>query len=210
MKRTTLFTGSFLMLGILTLTGCGTPSANPNVPKSGSKSEINNATPNHSVNQQSALTKKQILTSPVSEHSYPSTAEATGAITSLEHSFGQFYPSGPPVNLGLGIKAEFSGGAGQYSYKWNEGRWIVLTRFWGPAGNGAQMAKEVVSYLHTHMLPVPVYNGVIMISQPSSSTTPKVSQNTIAWQVGSKTYKLQQTGNPIKSLETVVNNKNGK
>jgi len=58
------------------------------------------------------------------------------------------------------------------------------------------------------MLPVPEDNGVIMISQPSSSSTPKVSQNTVAWQVGSKTYTLQQTGDPVKALEAVVNNKN--
>ena len=210
MNKISVVTIAVLMAASLTVVGCGTPSANSNVPKSASKPESNNATPNHSANQQGALTKKQILASPISEHSYPSSAEATGAITSLEQRFGQFYPSGPPVNLGLGIKAEFSGGAGQYSYKWNEGRWIVLTRFWGPAGNGTQMAKEVVSYLHTHMLPVPENNGAIVISQPSSSTTPKVSQNTIAWQIGSKTYKLQQTGNPIKTLEAIVNNKNGK
>lgn len=202
-----LFTSSLLMLSISILTGCGTLSATLDGPKSGSKSESNNSTTSHSVNQKSMLTKKQIPTSSVSEHTYPSSTEATGAIASLEKRFGQFYPSGPPVNLGLGIKAEFSGGAGQYSYKWNEGRWVVLTRFWGPTGNGTQTAKEVVSYLYTHLLPLPENKGFIMISQPRSSTTPKVSQNTIAWQVGSKTYTLQQTGDPIKTLEAVVNNK---
>lgn len=138
------------MLSISILTGCGTLSATVNAPTSGSKAESNNSTPNHSVNQHSKLTKKKVRTSTVSEKSYPSSTEAAGAVANLEKYFGQFYPSGPPVDLGLRIKADVSGGAGQYSYKWNEGRCVLLARFWGPTDNGTQMAKDVVSYLHTH------------------------------------------------------------
>ncbi|MDQ0191598.1 hypothetical protein JI721_03175 [Alicyclobacillus cycloheptanicus] len=143
--------------------------------------------------------------SPISEHSYASSVEAFNAIASLEQTFGQFYPSGLPVNLGYGIHAEFSGGAGQYSYKWTEGRWTVLTRFWGSNTAGTQVARGMVSYLHTHMLPVPETKGVVIISQASSSTTPKMTQNTIAWQVGNKVFELKVTGDSIHALEAVVN-----
>ena len=141
----------------------------------------------------------------LSGESYVSAAKAIGAITSLEQSNGQFYPSGPAINLGLGIKAEFSGGAGQYSYKWNEGRWIVLTQFWG-GGAGNQVVKDMVAYLHTHMLPAPENKGIILIQQPGSSNNPlKVTKNIIAWQVGEKVHQLRYTGNPIQALQIVVN-----
>ena len=142
------------------------------------------------------------------EKSYPSSTEATDAITNLEPNNGQFYPSGSAVNLGLGIKAEFYGGAGQYGFKWNEGRWIVLTQFSGNDATGTKLVKEIVAYLHTHMLPVPENKGVIIIQQTGSSTL-KVTQNTIAWQVGNKIYQLQQTDDPIRALQIVVNSNKG-
>lgn len=151
-----------------------------------------------------------VSTSPKSiiEKSYPSSTEATDVITNLEQNYGQFYPTGPAVNLGLGIKAEFSGGAGQYGFKWNEGRWIVLTRFWGNGAAGTKLVKKIVAYLHTHMLPVPESKGVIIIQQTGSSTL-KVTKNTIAWQVGNKVYQLQQTDDAIQALQIVVNSNRG-
>lgn len=178
----------------------------------GNRTESNNVTTSHQVNQQSTSNttpNQPSSSSPVREHSYSSANEATSAITKIEQGFGQFYPSGPAINLGSGISAEFAGGAGQYSYKWNEGRWTILTQFWGSNATGTQVAKEMVAYLHTHMLPAPQNKGVIIVSQPSSSTTPKVSHTTIAWQVGSKVYELQQTGDPINALATVVSSSHG-
>ena len=82
----------------------------------------------------------------------------------------------------------------------------MLTQFWGASAAGTQVVKDMVAYLHTHMLPAPENKGIIIIQQPSSSHMPlKVTQNTIAWQVGNKVYQLQYTGDPIHALQIVVN-----
>ncbi|MCI0184849.1 hypothetical protein [Sulfoacidibacillus ferrooxidans] len=136
---------------------------------------------------------------------YMNTSEAMKAITRIEQQFGQVNPSGPPVDLGTGIKADFSGGSGQYGYKWNKGDWTILLMGWGNSSLGTQLAKSIVAYMNTHMLPTPQKKGVITIFQPSSSNTPSRSQTTIAWQVGNKVYERKQTGNPLNILATTVN-----
>lgn len=140
--------------------------------------------------------------SSIHEESYSSSLEAAGVITGLEQSMGQIYPSGPPVDLGSGIQADFSGGAGQCSYKWHEGKWTVITRFWGNVTAATRMAKSIVSYLHTHSLPTPDNIRLIHILQPGSSNSPKISQNTIVWQEGVTVHELRQIGDPIKALES--------
>lgn len=138
----------------------------------------------------------------ISEHTYSSSTAASNVITSLQQGVGLIDSGWQSANLGSGINAKFVGGAGQYRYQWQEGKWTVITLFYGSYTSGTQVAKNVVSYLNTHMLPAPDNKGVIIIM--SSSTIPKL-QSTIAWQVGSKVYKLQQMGDPVKALETVVN-----
>ncbi len=139
------------------------------------------------------------------QKTYATTTAAVNAVNSLlVETSGQFNPSGPDVNLGLGIKAGFSGGAGQYSYQWHEGRWTVLTQFWGNVTEGTNVAKSMVAYLHSHMLPAPQQNGIIVATQPSTSNSAKDLHTTIAWQVGNHVYELKQTGNPVTALKTVV------
>jgi hypothetical protein len=141
----------------------------------------------------------------VKVHSYTSVDQAVNAINTIQQEFGQFNPSGPNVNLGSGITAEFSGGTGQSSYKWTEGRWTILARFWGASAAGQKEAQQIVSYLHTHMLPVPQNDGIITVSQPTSSLSPTDCNTTVAWQDGSKVQELKQTGDPIRALQTAVN-----
>jgi hypothetical protein len=144
--------------------------------------------------------------STIKKQTFSNSSKAINSITTIEQNFAQTYPSGTQVNLGLGIKTIFSEGAGHYKYTWYEGRWTVIFVGWGDTTKGTQVAKKMVAYLHTHYLPAPEQKGVIMMIQPSSSKTPIVMQNTISRQVGNKVYTLKQTGNPIKALQTVVNN----
>jgi hypothetical protein len=151
------------------------------------------------INQSNSTIRKQ---------TFSNATKASNSITTIEQTIDQTFPSGTQVNLGLGIKTIFSEGEGHYKYIWYEGRWTVIFVGWGDTNKGTQVAKNMVSYLHTHYLPAPDQKGVIMVLQPSSSKTPLITQNTISRQVGNKVYTLKQTGNPIKALQTVVNDNN--
>lgn len=140
----------------------------------------------------------------ITEKTYASSAAAVSAITKIQNASGQFGASGPPVSLGLGIKAQFSGGAGQYSYLWNEGRWTIRTNFWGASGPGTTVVKDMVAYLHTHWLPAPQKKGAIVVTQLGQSNRATNTLNIVAWQVGNHVYELQQKGNPLNALKTVV------
>lgn len=213
-------------ISIVTLAGCGTAnhasmsSSSANTALSNqatttstavkSKLSPSNETLNSttSSNQQNRVANTSTQTtssgSKIIATAYSSSSDAVNAIENIEKSFGQVNPSGPPVDLGSGIKADFSGGVGSYSYKWHEGNWTILFKGWGDSSLGSQVAKSVVAYLHTHMLPAPAKKGVITIVQSSSSNTPEVSQNTVAWQVANHVYSLKENGDPLKALETVV------
>lgn len=213
-------------ISIVTLVGCSTVSHASTSSSSANTAVFNQATttstavksklsPSNetlnsttSSNQQKRMVNTSTQTtssgSKIIATAYSSSSDAVNAIENIEKSFGQVNPSGPPVDLGSGIKADFSGGAGTYSYKWHEGNWTILFKGWGDSSLGSQVAKSVVAYLHTHMLPAPEKKGVITIVQPSSSNTPEVSQNTVAWQVANHVYTLKENGDPLKALETVV------
>ncbi|KPV42288.1 WD40/YVTN/BNR-like repeat-containing protein [Alicyclobacillus ferrooxydans] len=134
------------------------------------------------------------------------TVQAAGAVVAkLQGSFGQVYPSGPPVDLGTGIQANFSGGAGQYRYQWHEGNWTINLLGFGDSNIGGKMAKNVVSYLHTNMLPAPNNKGTIIINGTSNSS---VWNTTMAWQEGNQVYQLEQSGNPVSALTVAVNSGN--
>lgn len=213
-------------ISIVTLVGCSTVSHASTSSSSANTAVFNQATttstavksklsPSNetlnsttSSNQQKRMVNTSTQTtssgSKIIATAYSSSSDAVNAIENIEKSFGQVNPSGPPVDLGSGIKADFSGGAGTYSYKWYEGNWTILFKGWGDSSLGSHVAKRVVGYLHTHMLPAPEKKGVITIVQPSSSNTPEVSQNTVAWQVANHVYTLKENSDPLKALETVV------
>lgn len=160
--------------------------------------------PNTSQNATSSTPSTQKNTSPTTPsnvivHSYASVSQATNAIDAIQQGFGQIYPSGPNLNLGNGISAEQDGALGSLYLKWTEGRWTILAHL---ASSGAvTQAKQMVSYLHTHMLPAPQNKGVISVTQSPQTL---YTRTTVAWQVGTKVYEIQQTGDPVTALKTVV------
>lgn len=133
---------------------------------------------------------------------YSSAQVAAAVIDKLQASIGQVYPSGPPVDLGTGIKANFNGGAGTYVYQWHEGNWTLNVKGVGDSTPGTKLSKSVVAYLHSHMLPAPNTKGTIIISGSSSGAT---WNTTIAWQEGNTVHQLKQSGDPVNALTTVVN-----
>lgn len=186
----------------------GTPSATVTNNSVSPSTNTTSSVPGTSNNTTSSTQNTQNNTSPttpsdVAVHSYASVSQATAAIDAIQQGFGQFYPSGPNVSLGNGISAEQAGSTGSLSLKWTEGRWTVLTRLLTPTA--MQTAQQMVSYLHTHMLPAPQEQGIITVIQSTSSSGSTTTKTTVAWQVGSKFYQIQQTGNPINALQAAVN-----
>lgn len=201
-----LFGGHYLLTHrVMTTTTAshgGTPSAA--VTNNTSSNSISPSATNAKSNAPNTSNNSPTTPSGVAVHSYASVSQATAAIDAIQQGFGQFYPSGPNVNLGNGISAQQAGATGTLSLKWTEGHWTILTNL--SSQTAIQTAQQMVSYLHTHMLPAPQGKGVITVIQSTSSSSSSVTPNTtVAWQVGTKVYEIQQTGNPINALQTAVN-----
>ncbi|WP_054971234.1 hypothetical protein [Alicyclobacillus ferrooxydans] len=137
---------------------------------------------------------------PISTTSYATSTEAANQIASIQG--GSL--SGAPVNLGYGITAMESAGMGHARYEWQEGNWVIEVRYYTMNTGVKQVAEDMVSYLHTHMLPAPNNHGVIIVNSTDTSTAFN-SKTIIAWQEGTKVNELQQSGNPVQALATVVN-----
>ncbi|MCF8568129.1 LppP/LprE family lipoprotein [Alicyclobacillus tolerans] len=139
--------------------------------------------------------------------SYSTAAKAANEILSIQGVNG--VGAGATVNLGNGIIAKESAGMGQARYVWQEGNWTIQIRFYTRNSSTVvkQVAKNMVTYLHTHMLPTPNSDGVIVVESTDANTTSFQPKTTMAWQEGTKVNELQQTGNPIQTLQTVVDNK---
>jgi hypothetical protein len=149
-------------------------------------------------------TPPKITPSDVAIHSYASATQAVAAINAIQQQFGEIHPSGPNLNLGNGISAQEAGSLGSLYLTWTEDYWTIL--IYEASNDAISQAKQMVAYLHTHMLPAPQNKGVIAVAQSSNpSTGIKQTNTTIAWQVGTKVYEVQQTGNPINSLQAAVN-----
>ncbi len=157
--------------------------------------KTSNTTANNSVSQST-------IPSSITTKTYANSAQAALVITNLEQNFGQVYPSGPLVDLGTGIKAAFNGGAGQYKYQWHEGNWTLDMLGFGNNAAGTQVAKNVVAYLHTHMLPAPRNKGIILMTSSASGTTWRTQ---VAWQEGSSVWQTTASGDPVTVLQKVVN-----
>lgn len=168
-----------------------------------------NSVPNNIVhpndNAQLQPVQTVTLSNGITVQTYSTSQAAAATVSQLQASIGQVYPSGPPVDLGTGIKANFNGGAGTYVYQWKEGNWTINLRGVGNSTPGTQTAKNVVSYLHTHMLPAPKNEGTIIIASPSGASAGGSTWNTtMAWQEGNKVYQLKQSGNPVNALAVAV------
>lgn len=142
--------------------------------------------------------------SSISTKSYSTSAKAAAEIASIQGS--SIGTGAPTVALGNGVTAKASGAMGHARWAWHEGNWTIQFRFYTRNTGMKEVANNMVSYLHSHMLPAPKNHGVIIVNSTSTSTTFK-PQTTIAWQEGAKVSELKQTGDPVQALQTVVNHK---
>jgi len=143
----------------------------------------------------------------ISTKSYPTSAEVANQIASIQGGNG-VGPGSPMVNLGNGITARESAGMGHARYVWQEGNWTIQIRYYtrNSSAQVKQVAENIVSYLHTHRLPAPNKHGVIVVNSMDANTTSFRPQTIVAWQEGTQVNQLQQTGNPVQTMETIVNN----
>jgi len=138
----------------------------------------------------------------ISTESYSTSTEAANQISSIQG--GKL--TGIPVSLGHGITAKESAGMGHARYEWQEGKWAIEVRYYTRNTGVKQVAENIVAYLYTHMLPAPNDHGVIIVNSTDTNTTFK-PMTIIAWQEGTKVNQLNQSGNPIYALQTVINHK---
>lgn len=146
--------------------------------------------------------------SPITEQSYSTPSEAANAVTTIESNFSFMKFNSGSVNLGDGITAQSdvsTGKQGNNGFQWQEGNWTIDVLDYTNNADGEQVAKNVVSYLHTHMLPAPSNKGVIVVESTDSNASTRTGDTTIAWQEGNKVYQLQRPGDPVKALQAVVN-----
>ncbi len=71
---------------------------------------------------------------------------------------------GTPVDLGYGITGYQDAGAGSLFTSWNEGRWAIIARTkTDTPKEGEQLARQTVSYLEEHTLPIPYEHGSLHV-----------------------------------------------
>ncbi|MDQ0190081.1 hypothetical protein JI721_04320 [Alicyclobacillus cycloheptanicus] len=159
------------------------------------------AQPSNTVNPPQTTTQGGIA-----EQSYATSAAAAGVIDNIqrEDTYLSFAANRPTVNLGLGITAVPDSGLGHQGLQWHEGNWTVEVLWYTGNQNGEQIAKNIVAYLHTHMLPAPRQKGVIIVNSTDPNAVTIAARTTIAWQEGTEVYQLTQSGNPVNALTTVV------
>lgn len=109
------------------------------------------------------------------------------------------------VDLGHNIKALRECGMGHNFITWNEGRWCLnVESSADPAyrytkyPDSADLAKNVVTYLSTNMLPVPHEVGVISIQDWA-----KNHEATIEWQENKMVYRISSQ-DPMTALKIAV------
>ncbi|KOY80336.1 hypothetical protein I6G82_20990 [Lysinibacillus macroides] len=105
---------------------------------------------------------------------------------------------GQEVDLGYSIKGYQDAGAGALWTGWNEGRWALAThtRTDNPEA-GVQLAKQVVEYLESHMLPIPKQYGMAQLDVYQSG-------NLIVWQDERLVYTLDSIQDPLQALEIAM------
>lgn len=142
--------------------------------------------------------------SPITEKPYTTSTGAANAVQTIKGDYTYFKLNSAPVDLGLGITANTGSRFGQVGYRWQEGNWTVdvFVNDSKDATKNEQVAKSVVSYLHTHMMPAPDNQGVIAVND-----TGVTADTTIVWQEGTKVYTLERPGSPVNALQAVVNSK---
>ncbi len=125
-----------------------------------------------------------------------------------ENTYLVFDPESQTVNLGPGITAKEDGALSHAGLQWHEGNWTVEVLWFGVNQGGEQLARNVVEYLHTHMLPVPKNTGTIIISSVDWTSSTLQSETTIAWQEDNVMSQLETLESPLQALQTVVGSNN--
>lgn len=118
---------------------------------------------------------------------------AEGASTQI--AFDNFNQNGgQEVDLGYNIKGYQDAGAGSLWTGWNEGRWAIAThtRTDNPDA-GVKLAKQAVTYLENHMLPIPRQYGMAQLDVYQSG-------NLIVWQDEKLVYTLDSIKDPLNAL----------
>ncbi|MFT8317642.1 MAG: hypothetical protein ABF651_05130 [Sporolactobacillus sp.] len=147
------------------------------------------------VNDPSLKNSVTLITLTVSGYSNPS--DAANQITF--HKYGK--TDGQSVNLGYKITGYQDAGAGTAGVSWNEGRWTLMSlSATTDAPKGVVLAKNVVSFLQTHSLPVPHQYGMIQVHSDSR-------QNFVIWQESRTIYQLSSTSDPMELLAAAVSMK---
>ena len=157
--------------------------------------QASNATPSNATTQGN---------NSISTTSYSTVAQAANQVLQIGAPFSL---QGTKLNLGLGITASATGAMGSARYEWREGNWDIEIRFYTANQGVEQVAKNMVSYLHTHWLPAPNNHGVIVVQSSAPNPSAYHWNSTIAWQEGTKVFQLKQSGNPVQALSNVVNQK---
>lgn len=205
----------------LTLAGCASgnketalshaQSNNPSSTNStASESHVGaNTTVASAPNHATEITNETELSTPdIRGTLYKDASTAANAISKIQRqsAYLSFAPNNqhPSVNLGLGISAKQDGGLDHYGLQWKEGSWVVEVLWFSGNQGGKQLAKNIVSYLHTHMLPVPHNHGIVIVNSTKPNSRTIKPNAVIAWQEGNELYQLEQNGNPINALKKVV------
>lgn len=112
---------------------------------------------------------------------------------------------GNKVDLGYGITGYQQGAAGSSYLSWQEGNWGMVVRASNIEGEDAQpLAKEIVTYLETAMLPAPQNVGQISLSTGEENN---YQINSVSWQNGSVVYKIQHF-DAIQAVKMAVSTNN--
>lgn len=145
--------------------------------------------------------------SKIRETSYATSSAAANQIAAVQKAgrYLTFHSNNPLVNLGLGIAAKQDAALDHDGLQWQEGNWTIETLWFDGNQGGQQMAKNVVTYLHTHMLPAPHDHGVIIVNSTNPNSASIQASTIIAWQEGNQVDQFKQSGNPVSALSAVVN-----
>ncbi len=124
--------------------------------------------------------------------SFASEAEVTELVGYEDYT----QAGGQPVQLNKTITAYQDAGAGSVFTSWNEGNWAMSVRaLTANPEKGAALAKEIVDYLDTHLLPPAVVGSLHADAEGGDSQV-------ITWQMDHQLYHLE--GNDIMTLLAVA------
>ena len=128
--------------------------------------------------------------------SFASEAEVTELVGHQDYT----QAGGQPVQLNKAITAYQDAGAGSVFTSWNEGNWAMSVRaLTANPEKGVALAKEIVDYLDTHLLPPPVVGSLHADAEGGENQV-------ITWQMDHQLYHLE--GNDIMTLLAVATSAN--